>query len=224
MAAFEHGKLSSKFTVKVTSALCAVWGILLAGITALALKFNIPFDIIAQPLFSVECLSVVVCVVHGLLMILSSARQDARFKLSNALRTTFGLIFACIIFHMLAVLFGAPMLESSRETFHFAMLMTSLVAVPAFCVLGADGDKWTRVFALGRPALGKETVIYITSVSSMLGAWLGAVPIPLDWDRPWQVWPVSCVVGALMGHCVGLLGSAVYLPLTYRHLCKAKLT
>jgi len=27
----------------------------------------------------------------------------------------------------------------------------------------------------------------ISSVSAVLGAWLGAFPIPLDWDRPWQV-------------------------------------
>lgn len=24
-------------------------------------------------------------------------------------------------------------------------------------------------------------------MGSVLGAWLGAFPIPLDWDRPWQV-------------------------------------
>ena len=25
-----------------------------------------------------------------------------------------------------------------------------------------------------------------------LGAWCGAMVIPLDWDRPWQKWPVPC--------------------------------
>ena len=24
-------------------------------------------------------------------------------------------------------------------------------------------------------------------ICTLLGAWLGAFPIPLDWDRPWQV-------------------------------------
>lgn len=52
---------------------------------------------------------------------------------------------------------------------------------------------------------------------------MGAFPIPLDWDRPWQVWllhclpssalahahfdpqkwPVTPVVGALVGHAFG---------------------
>lgn len=29
------------------------------------------------------------------------------------------------------------------------------------------------------------------------------MPIPLDWDRPWQVWPISCVVGAAVGYAAG---------------------
>lgn len=36
-----------------------------------------------------------------------------------------------------------------------------------------------------------------------LGAWLGAVPIPLDWDREWQKWPVTVVTGAFGGYVVG---------------------
>lgn len=32
-----------------------------------------------------------------------------------------------------------------------------------------------------------ESSLQITSVCSILGAWFGAFPIPLDWDRPWQV-------------------------------------
>ena len=36
-----------------------------------------------------------------------------------------------------------------------------------------------------------------------MGAWLGAVPIPLDWDRDWQKWPVTVVTGAYIGFLVG---------------------
>lgn len=41
-------------------------------------------------------------------------------------------------------------------------------------------------------------------MTCMLGAWLGAFPIPLDWDRPWQVWPISCTYGAMAGYLLGL--------------------
>ena len=30
----------------------------------------------------------------------------------------------------------------------------------------------------------------------IIGVWIGAIPIPLDWDRLWQIWPMSCVFGA----------------------------
>lgn len=49
-------------------------------------------------------------------------------------------------------------------------------------------------------------------VGACLGAWLGAVPIPLDWDREWQKWPVTIVVGTYLGYCLGnqLLGTVFY--------------
>ena len=40
-------------------------------------------------------------------------------------------------------------------------------------------------------------------VGCVAGAWLGAVPIPLDWDRDWQRWPVTIVVGMWMGGIFG---------------------
>lgn len=40
-------------------------------------------------------------------------------------------------------------------------------------------------------------------VGACIGAWLGAVPIPLDWDREWQKWPVTVVTGLYLGYLVG---------------------
>lgn len=43
------------------------------------------------------------------------------------------------------------------------------------------------------------------------GAWIGAVPIPLDWDREWQKWPVTIVTGAYTGWSIGkLAGGTVF--------------
>ena len=41
-----------------------------------------------------------------------------------------------------------------------------------------------------------------------LGAWCGAMVIPLDWDRPWQKWPVPCVAGAVAGFGLGVFAAA----------------
>ena len=64
----------------------------------------------------------------------------------------------------------------------------------------------------------------------MLGGWLGAFPIPLDWDRPWQVsfkklrileakiqvWPISCTYGAMSGYLLGLSACA-FVNVFYLH-------
>ena len=47
-------------------------------------------------------------------------------------------------------------------------------------------------------------------VGGVVGAWLGAVPIPLDWDREWQKWPVTILCGVYGGYLVvRLLGGTV---------------
>lgn len=43
-----------------------------------------------------------------------------------------------------------------------------------------------------RADLGPESVIQISAVTSIVGAWIGAFPIPLDWDRDWQVVVALC--------------------------------
>jgi len=43
------------------------------------------------------------------------------------------------------------------------------------------------------------------AVGCFVGAWLGAVPIPLDWDREWQKWPVTIVTGAYAGYFLGTM-------------------
>lgn len=43
-----------------------------------------------------------------------------------------------------------------------------------------------------RADLGPESVIQISAVTSIVGAWIGAFPIPLDWDRDWQVLVALC--------------------------------
>ena len=42
------------------------------------------------------------------------------------------------------------------------------------------------------------------------GAWLGAIPTPLDWDRPWQRWPVAPVIGASVGFVAATWAAVVF--------------
>ncbi|KAJ9637686.1 Glycosylphosphatidylinositol (GPI) anchor assembly protein [Coniosporium tulheliwenetii] len=47
--------------------------------------------------------------------------------------------------------------------------------------------------------------VYGAALGTLLGAWVGAIPIPLDWDREWQKWPVTIVTGAYIGFAAGKL-------------------
>ncbi|XP_071509762.1 phosphatidylinositol-glycan biosynthesis class F protein-like [Diadema antillarum] len=131
---------------------------------------------------------------------------------TSTIKTTlkYGLLlcFSFILFHTVAVLYGAPLTESVQETAIFAVLLTTLVALPTFFMIGTDGEQFNRIFKSRKLQAGIETALVYIVVASLLGAWLGAFPIPLDWDRPWQKWPISCCIGALIGHAVGL-GAAV---------------
>jgi GPI biosynthesis protein family Pig-F len=44
----------------------------------------------------------------------------------------------------------------------------------------------------------------VKSLCAIVGGWMGAFLLPLDWDRPWQAWPVPCVFSSTVGYIVGI--------------------
>jgi len=70
---------------------------------------------------------------------------------------------------------------------------------------------WVRIVSCSEVNNRVEMVAYVAFAAAILGAWVGAFPIPLDWDEPWQTWPISCVAGATIVQSVGLLGLAMFL-------------
>jgi phosphatidylinositol glycan class F len=58
-----------------------------------------------------------------------------------------------------------------------------------------------------------ERALVYPIVGTLVGAWAGAIPIPLDWDRPWQVSRVlqschlSLVSAVTRGHLVDCIQS-----------------
>lgn len=120
-------------------------------------------------------------------------------------RGMIGLFGGAFVFHGIAVLFGAPFFELFRKTMGWSFLQASLATMPAACAFGNDFDKWRRCFARSEPRDVVEVFISVPAIGSIMGSWFGAIPIPLDWDRPWQAWPVTCVYGTLIGYFIGTL-------------------
>ena len=86
------------------------------------------------------------------------------------------------------VCFGAPLLSYWQETASFCLLVVLLTAYPCLLVLGPTPSSLHSLYTSGSTdTTPLPATLYLNSVCSLAGAWLGAVPLPLDWDRPWQV-------------------------------------
>ena len=79
----------------------------------------------------------------------------------------------------------------------------SLLTTPGlFYTRGLRAESWRQIVSLAAPF----DAVQGAAVGGVLGTWLGAIPIPLDWDREWQKWPVTVVAGAYVGSLVGKVG------------------
>lgn len=115
--------------------------------------------------------------------------------LSLLLSTTLG----TAIITLLLMLFGAPFTTHFQHTLLASSHMSLLLAFPLIYVHKLDSSKWSEIFAFTLPL----DEVFGATVGAMIGAWCGAVPIPLDWDEPWQKWPVTILTGAYLGYAVG---------------------
>ncbi|XP_035421020.1 phosphatidylinositol-glycan biosynthesis class F protein isoform X2 [Cygnus atratus] len=133
----------------------------------------------------VGTLNVMLCLV--LKPSLSPKRSSLGNKISRFLKCCIYFFMSCILFHAIIVLYGAPLIESVTETFLFAVLLSTFTTLQCLCMLGPNIQAWIRVFSKNGATCIWENSLQITTTCSILGAWFGAFPIPLDWDRPWQI-------------------------------------
>ncbi|XP_076798524.1 GPI ethanolamine phosphate transferase, stabilizing subunit isoform X1 [Arvicanthis niloticus] len=117
----------------------------------------------------------------------SSKRSSLSHKVTRILKCCVYFLMSCFFLHIIFVLYGAPLIELVLETFLFAVVLSTFTTVPCLCLLGPNLKAWLRVFSRNGVTSIWENSLQITTISSFIGAWLGAFPIPLDWERPWQV-------------------------------------
>ncbi|XP_054975897.1 phosphatidylinositol-glycan biosynthesis class F protein isoform X2 [Sorex araneus] len=121
----------------------------------------------------------------------SSKRSSLSYKITRLLKCCVYFLISCCFFHIIFVLYGAPLIELVLETFLFAVTLSTFTTIPCLCLLGPNIKAWLRVFSRNGVTSIWENSLQITTVSSLLGSWLGAFPIPLDWEKPWQS-PCTC--------------------------------
>lgn len=108
-----------------------------------------------------------------------------------------------VVYYVMIVLFGAPVLTDHEETTMLVVTLLTLTFVPTSLHLGVDNALDVLVGAYTQKGNVLADALRTNIQTTILGTWLGATVIPLDWDRPWQAWPIPCVLGALLGYLIG---------------------
>ncbi|XP_063858306.1 phosphatidylinositol-glycan biosynthesis class F protein-like [Scylla paramamosain] len=164
---------------------------------------------LASSLYSLRAYSLLVVLLEGVCRYLTpassseiSAIAKAKTKKHSKIFETFlvVLLSVCSVIgtHVVVVLFGAYVIENIEATFTLSLLVASLAFIRPLITLGRSAV----INLLERQNIESE----VKSFAVLVATWAGAFPIPLDWDRPWQVWPLTCSIGAILGE----LGASVY--------------
>jgi len=145
-------------------------------------------------------------------------RNKGKFNtLKNACLVT---VAASFIVYIVIVLLGAPLLSHNLHTYLLACLISILAIFAPAYALGIPSFRsdsklllfrvtWTRLFAELSPKTPVERAMVYPAVGVALGSWSGAIPIALDWDRPWQAWPLTPAFGGILGYIAGSIGAVV---------------
>ncbi|KAF8336581.1 GPI biosynthesis protein family Pig-F-domain-containing protein, partial [Cantharellus anzutake] len=155
--------------------------------------------------------------------------QRVREKLAsmrNAWMVTIGMV---PIMMLALILFGAPIASHVVETLSLSLLLSLLITFAPVYTLplphvtiynppspGRPGTTfdaasaankliWVRLFSELKTGLPSERFIVYPIIGVLVGAWLAAIPLALDWDRPWQAWPLLPAYGAVLGNISGAL-------------------
>lgn len=122
-------------------------------------------------------------------------------------------ILLSIPIYLTFLLFGAPAGPLTPLTFYLASHVSLIVFFPLLNVYKLNDKNFKKIwwklltFQLDN---WKFNQIYSTSIGALIGCWLGVIPIPLDWDRDWQDWPITLLIGTYIGGFLGGLASYIY--------------
>ena len=157
---------------------------------------------------------------------IASPRQPSRALAATAWALG-SLASGAVVWTAVAACFGVGALRKPTETAHLGLLLSSLTVVPGAAMYGCAQEarwEWHRVLVLGDGAFYPRDFVWFGGAwGAALGAWAGAVAVPLDWGRDWQAWPITCVVGAAGGHAVGSVLGVLYAAMTgWRRARKTK--
>ncbi|XP_049296154.1 phosphatidylinositol-glycan biosynthesis class F protein [Anopheles funestus] len=109
---------------------------------------------------------------------------------------------ATLFYAFICVVVGAP-LDQYEETLSLAVTLTTVTIFPIILLIGQSQTYQlllSETLELKSPLANSYlNLLKNNCIGVILGAWGASVVAPLDWDRPWQVYPIPNVVGSIGG-------------------------
>ena len=136
----------------------------------------------------------------------TTATRTKRLDLSPSLvfAATLAALLSSVVIYAVAVLLGSPILAFQSQTLLFSLHLSMLVTFPLIMVYQFNSNHWCNLIVeLSNWKFLLKNSVYLVALASALGGWAGVLTIPLDWDRDWQMYPISLVIGAYLGSLVG---------------------
>ncbi|KAJ2483793.1 hypothetical protein IWW56_000170 [Coemansia sp. RSA 2131] len=102
------------------------------------------------------------------------------------------------------VLFGAPLTTHYAETFTAALNVSLLAVTPAILTLKPTFGAYRRALLSAKQKSIPEKWAAGFFWCTITVTWMSAYFIPMDWERPWQKWPIPIIGGAFLGNMVAV--------------------
>lgn len=129
-------------------------------------------------------------------------RNHVKNKIYEIFKSSIIIFVMLMVFFVLVILFGAQVQSQYEETIMLCTLLCSLTIFPACLHLGSS-SVLSVLFGIRVSRDALYDLLLCGLRYTLLGTWVGSFVIPLDWDRPWQVWPIPCASGAMFGFMFG---------------------
>ncbi|XP_022153416.1 phosphatidylinositol-glycan biosynthesis class F protein [Momordica charantia] len=168
-------------------------------------------DLISNPSHTLFLIWALECPIVILLYSRYRLDREQCSYLKAVTRGILGLPAGAVINAFGAIVLGAPVgAQYFSKTLNWSLVMSLFNIVPSACVFGSSWMDWQRLFAYTKPNGTIDHMICIPAHGAIIGAWFGAWPMPLDWERPWQEWPICVSYGAVIGYSTSMVASLAF--------------
>ncbi len=128
-----------------------------------------------------------------LIVFIENSDQSLSARVEMMKRSTRSLLVGSTVLYITMVCIGIGFLKHVVLSWLVCILMSSFVVVPL--TMTARRPTWS-VYDLW---------LFSPQLCCLVGAWLGAIPVSMDWNVPWIRWPLPVALGSMIGYLLSYL-------------------